>query len=394
VRKRPIALILLGHAVVDSCQNILPVVLPLLRDRFSLSYSQVGLAAALLTISSSLIQPIFGWVSDRWGTQWFLPAGILWTGMLMAVVGLVPTYWMLLLVLVLTGMGTAAFHPVAAMAAAHAAGNQRGLGMSFFSAGGNLGFALGPILMTWILLIGFGLEGTTLLILPGLATAGLVHVYRREIEVPIVGAKERRRQEQAPIPWPKLSALCALITLRSWGYSGLIIFLPLFLREQGIDLWVAGRALFVFLFFGALGGMLGGHLSDRVGRQQVMAISLLTFPFLMATALALSGPPRWILLAMAGMALLASFSVTVVFAQELLPQHLGLASGLTLGLAFGAGGLGVGMSGLMADLLGLRTSVWMLVFLPGLAGLLALKLRSPRTRLHEAPASLPAQAER
>lgn len=394
MRKRPIALILLGHAVVDSCQNILPVVLPLLRDRFSLSYSQVGLAAALLTISSSLIQPIFGWVSDRWGTQWFLPAGILWTGMLMAVVGLVPTYWMLLLVLVLTGMGTAAFHPVAAMAAAHAAGNQRGLGMSFFSAGGNLGFALGPILMTWILLIGFGLEGTTLLILPGLATAGLVHVYRREIEVPIVGAKERRRQEQAPIPWPKLSALCALITLRSWGYSGLIIFLPLFLREQGIDLWVAGRALFVFLFFGALGGMLGGHLSDRVGRQQVMAISLLTFPFLMATALALSGPPRWILLAMAGMALLASFSVTVVFAQELLPQHLGLASGLTLGLAFGAGGLGVGMSGLMADLLGLRTSVWMLVFLPGLAGLLALKLRSPRTRLHEAPASLPAQAER
>ncbi len=393
MRKRPIVLILLSHAVVDSCQNILPVVLPLLRDRFGLSYSQVGLAAALLTISSSLIQPVFGWMSDRWGTQWFLPAGILWTGILMGMVGLVPSYWTLLLVLGLTGVGTAAYHPVAAMAAAHAARSQRGLGVSFFSVGGNLGFALGPILMTWILFLGFGLKGTTLLILPGLAAAGFVHVYRREIEVPFVGAKERRQQQRAAIPWPKLSTLCALITLRSWGYSGLIIFLPLFLREQGIDLSVAGRALFVFLFFGALGGMLGGHLSDRVGRQQVIAISLLTFPFLMAAALALSGPPRWILLAVAGMALLASFSVTVVFAQELLPQHLGLASGLTLGLAFGAGGLGVGMSGLMADLLGLRTSVWMLVFLPGLAGLVALKLRSPRTRLHEAPASLPAQAE-
>lgn len=394
MRKRPIVLILLSHAVVDSCQNILPVVLPLLRDRFGLSYSQVGLAAALLTISSSLIQPIFGWMSDRWGTQWFLPAGILWTGMLMGSVGLVPAYWILLLVLVLTGVGTAAFHPVAAMAAAHAAGNQRGLGMSFFSVGGNLGFALGPILTTGILLLGFGLEGTTLLIFPGLAAAGLVHVYRREIEVPFVGAKERQRRERTPIPWPKLSALSALITLRSWGYSGLIIFLPLFLREEGIELSVAGRALFVFLFFGALGGMLGGHLSDRVGRQLVIAVSLLTFPLLMAAALATSGPPRWILLAVAGMALLASFSVTVVFAQELLPQHLGLASGLTLGLAFGAGGLGVGMSGLMADLLGLRTSVWMLVFLPGLAGLLAFKLRSPRTRRHEAPASLPAQAEK
>jgi FSR family fosmidomycin resistance protein-like MFS transporter len=149
----------------------------------------------------------------------------------------------------------------------------------------------------------------------------------------------------------------------------------------------------VFLFFGALGGMLGGYLSDRVGRQQVIAVSLLTFPLLMAAALATSGPPRWILLAVAGMALLASFSVTVVFAQELLPQHLGLASGLTLGLAFGAGGLGVAMSGVMADLLGLHTSVWILVILPGLAGLLALKLRSPQTRLHEAPAPLPAQAE-
>jgi FSR family fosmidomycin resistance protein-like MFS transporter len=156
---------------------------------------------------------------------------------------------------------------------------------------------------------------------------------------------------------------------------------------------VAGRALFVFLFFGALGGMLGGHLSDRLGRQQVIAASLLVFPFLMMAALTLSGPLRWILLALAGMALLASFSVTVVLAQELLPQHLGLASGLTLGLAFGAGGLGVGMSGLMADLLGLGTSVWILVLLPGLAGLLALTLRSPRPHAEVSATYLPAQVE-
>ena len=131
MRKRPIVLILLSHAVVDSCQNILPVVLPLLRDRFGLSYLQVGLAAALLTISSSLIQPVFGWMSDRWGTQWFLPAGIVWTGMLMGMVGLVPNYWTLLLVLVLTGVGTAAFHPVAAMAAAHAARTSAGWACRF-----------------------------------------------------------------------------------------------------------------------------------------------------------------------------------------------------------------------------------------------------------------------
>lgn len=393
MRRLPVALILFSHAVVDASQNILPVVLPLLQDRFALSYSQVGLAAALLTISSSMIQPVFGWISDRWGAQWFLPAGIAWTGIFMGVVGLVPNYWTLLVVMSLTGVGTAAYHPAAAMAAAHAARNQRGLGMSFFSVGGNLGFALGPILMTWILLTGFSLKGTTLLILPGLLTAGLMHGYRREIEVPFVGERERRARARAPIPWTKLRTLCVLITLRSWGYSGLIIFIPLFLREERVALAVAGRALFVFLFFGALGGVLGGHLSDRLGRQQVIAASLLGFPFLMAAALTLSGPLRWILLALAGMALLASFSVTVVFAQELLPQHLGLASGLTLGLAFGAGGLGVGMSGLMADLLGLRTSVWILVLLPGLAGLLALTLRSPRGHAEVSAPYLPAQAE-
>ncbi len=388
MRARPLFLIVLGHTVVDASQNILPVVLPLLQQRFGLSYSQVGLAAALLTISSSMIQPLFGWLSDRRNTQWFLPAGILWTGMLMGLVGLVPSYGTLLLVLTLTGIGTAAFHPVASLAAAHASGTQRGLGMSFFSAGGNLGFALGPILIA-SLLTWFSLKGTALLMILGALTAAVIHVHRRELQVPPQRPAQGGNHQSVPIPWARLSTLCVLITLRSWAYSGLIIFLPLLLLAQDVSLPLAGRALFVFLFFGALGGMLGGHLSDRIGRQQVIAGSLLLYPPLMAAALAVSGPWRWMLLATAGMALLASFSVTVVFAQELLPQNVGLASGLTLGLAFGTGGLGVGMSGILADLVGLSVSVWILVFLPGLAGLLALTLRSvtPRGRSAGSPVS-------
>jgi FSR family fosmidomycin resistance protein-like MFS transporter len=341
-----------------------------------LNYGEVGMAAALLNLSSSVIQPVFGWISDRWGIQWFIPAGIVWTGILMGVIGFVPNYWMLLLVLTMTGVGTAAFHPIASMAAAHASQTQRGLGMSFFSAGGNLGFAVGPILMTW-LLAWFGLQGTVLLVGLGVLTAGLIHCYRSEIEVPLTEPRQRRRRTYGPIPWAKLTGLCVLIPLRSWGSSGMVVFMPLLLMEHGVGLSVTGRALFIFLFFGALGGMLGGHLSDRVGRQRVIAASLLGYAPLMVAALALQGPLRWVLLAFAGMALLASNSVTVVFAQELLPRHIGMASGLTLGLSFGAGGIGVGVSGLMADLLGLHTSVWSLVLLPGLAGLLALRLKSP-----------------
>ncbi len=376
MRRRPIALIVLSHAVVDASVNVLPVVLPLLQARFGLSYSQVGLAAALLAISSSVIQPVFGWISDRWSTQWFLPAGIVWTVVLMGLVGLVPTYWILLVVLTLTGVGTAAFHPVASMAAAHASGKQRGFGMSFFSAGGNLGFALGPILIAWLVTL-FSLKATTAMMIPGLLAATVVHCYRREIEVPFAGLRHGRSGAAAPIPWGKLSSLCVLIALRSWGYSGLVIFIPLFFLNQGATLSVAGRAVFVFLLFGALGGLLGGHLSDRIGRQQVIAASLLLFPLLMGIALASPGTARWFFLAAAGMALLASFSVTVVLAQELLPQQLGLASGLSLGLAFGTGGLGVGMSGLLADVMGLQRSMWILALVPGLAGLLALQLRAP-----------------
>jgi FSR family fosmidomycin resistance protein-like MFS transporter len=369
----------LGHTVVDASVNILPVILPLLADRFQLTYGQAGLAAALMNISSSVIQPGFGWLSDRWPTKWFIPVGIAWTGIFMATVGLMPNYPMLLGAVLLTGLGTAAFHPIASMAVAHASAGQRGLGMSFFSAGGNLGFAVGPVLAAWMLK-GWGLPGTIWLVVPGVLMAVVAYAWRGQVTVAADARGNSQHQDTASMPWGRLSILCVLIGLRSWGYSGLIVFIPLLLHAQGVSLEVAGRALFIFLFFGALGGMAGGMLSDRVGRQPVVAFSLVVFPVLMTCALLVSGPLRWLFLASAGIMLMASFSVTVVYMQELLPQHLGLASGLSLGLAFGAGGVGVALSGFLADLIGLPMSIWVLVLLPGLAGVLGFCLSSPRDR--------------
>ncbi|HTX55133.1 MAG TPA: MFS transporter [Candidatus Baltobacteraceae bacterium] len=378
MRKLPIALAVLGHTVVDSTQNLLPVVMPLLVDHFRLNYAQVGIAAALLNLSSSVIQPIFGWVSDRCPMRWFIPAGILVTGLFMSAIGLVPSYSMLLVLIACTGLGTAAFHPAASMAVAQASGNQRGFGMSFFSAGGNLGFAIGPVTAAW-LLTRFGLHGTLFLFVPCCLMAAATFWWRSAlVETERASKTEGDSARATRIPWGPLNILCAYITLRSWTYSGFLVFLPLLLHEQGVSLVQAGRALFVFLFFGAIGGMLGGYLSDRIGRQQVMAVSLLAFPFLMSAAILLSGPGKFVCLALAGAALLASFSVTVVFAQDLMPGKLGLASGLTLGLGFGTGGLGVGISGFLADALGLWMSLWLLILLPGIGGLLALGLRSRR----------------
>ena len=385
MRRLPIALAVLSHTVVDASLNILPVILPLLVDRFHLTYSQVGVAAALGNISSSMMQPAFGWVSDRWSTRWFMWAGIAWAGVLMGCVGLVPNYIALLLVIFLTGMGTAAFHPIASMAVALASGSRRGLGMSFFSAGGNVGFAVGPVMAAW-LTAQFGLPGTVGVAAPGLLMAAAIYAWRDAFVARPLARVAEASSPAPPIPWRRLATLCAVITLRSWGYSGLIAFIPLLLREQGVPLQLAGWSLFVFLFFGALGGLLGGHLSDRIDRHLVIATSLLMFPVLMAMALAIPGLLQWFLLAVAGATLLASFSVTVVLAQELLPRRLGLASGLTLGLAFGAGGVGVALSGFLADALGLCSSVWILVALPGIGGLLALTLSSVR-RAARAPQS-------
>jgi FSR family fosmidomycin resistance protein-like MFS transporter len=373
VRRVPIALAVAAHAIVDTAQNILPVVLPVLMDRLQLTYTQVGAAAALLNISSSVIQPGFGWLSDRWATRWFMPVGIAWTGVLMGSVGYVSNYAALLVVIFLTGIGTAAFHPVASISVGEASGARRGLGMSLFSAGGNLGFALGPVLAAW-LVAQFGLTGTAWVLLPCLVMTGGMLVAWREFQAQPHLVRETAREGERPIPWGGLAILCAAITLRSWGYSGLAIFIPLWLRTRGMALSEAGWALFAFLFCGALGGMIGGHLSDRVGRDGIIKWSLLAFPVLMSTALF---GPGWIqmgALMVAGGSLMASFSVTVVLAQEMLPGHVGLASGLTLGLAFGAGGMGVGISGMVADWVGLDAAMWMLMGLPGLAGVLAMWL--------------------
>lgn len=380
MRKLPIALAVVSHTTVDAALNILPVILPLLVERFNLSYAQVGAAAALSNISSSMMQPAFGWVSDRWPTRWFMWVGIAWTGILMGCVGVVPSYAMLLMVIFLTGVGTAAFHPIASIAVALASGHQRGLAMSFFSAGGNVGFAAGPVMAAW-LMARFGLSGTLAVMAPGLLMAAAVYAWREAFVARPLARPADAPSRMPSIPWRALATLCAVIMLRSWGYSGLITFIPLLLHEQSVSLQSAGWSLFVFLFFGAIGGLLGGHLSDRIGRQLVIAASLLMFPALMALGLVTTGPLQRFFLGVAGATLLASFSVTVVFAQELLPRRLGLASGLTLGLAFGAGGVGVALSGFLADALGLRVSVWTLVALPGIAGLLALTMSSARYAL-------------
>jgi FSR family fosmidomycin resistance protein-like MFS transporter len=367
MEKIPLLLLFLGHVVVDTCQGTLPVVMAKLKEVFALSYFQVGLMMMILNLTSSVIQPIFGMVSDRFRTGWFVPVGVLWTAVAMGLVGWAPSYGIAALLAGVAGLGTAAFHPRAMMAVYLVSGTQRGFGAAIFSTGGNLGFALGPVVGS-LLVLGIGLHATLCLIPVGVLLSLIIifspgDFLRRDTPKRST-PQQSDNKKAAGIPWGGLIALCLIVTLRSWVYMSCITYLPLLFQSRGIELASGSLILTVFLACGAVAGLYGGHLSDKAGRKIVIIGSSLIFPVLAAAMLVAEGGWLWILAGASGAALLASFSVTIVLAQELLPNNLGLASGLVLGLGFGTGGLGTALSGYLADHFGLYQTFWILALAP------------------------------
>lgn len=386
MEKAPIFLIFFGHLWVDASQGILPVALAMAKETFALSYLQIGLATAILNFTSSVIQPVFGLIADRYRLGWFIPCGVLWTALSMGLLGWAPSYPVLLLLVGLAGIGTAAFHPRAMMAVSLLSGTRRGLGTAIFSTGGNLGFALGPLVGTFLIL-GIGLRATAGLVLPGVLIAMALWLYPGDF----LHRKAQKGKQASAAEGGGLSRsasisvvlVCLIVMFRAWVYMTFLTYLPIFLQGQGIELKRAGFMLTAFLAGGAAAGLYGGHLSDRIGRKRVIIGSTIIFPVFASLMILSSEPWIWLFAAASGAALLASFSVTVVLAQELMPQYLGLASGLILGLGFGTGGLGVALSGWIADGIGLYRTIWIMALVPVVCSLLAAFVKTPR-RANEA----------
>jgi FSR family fosmidomycin resistance protein-like MFS transporter len=379
MKKIPLLLLFLGHVWVDASQAILPVALVKLKDLFALSYFQVGFIMAVLNLTSSVIQPAFGYISDRFSTGWFVPVGILWTALAMGLLGWSANYPIAVLLVGLAGLGTAAFHPRAMMDVYFVSGSRLGFGAAVFTTGGNLGFALGPVVGSFLVL-GFGLHATLGLLAPAVLLCLIIFFYRGDFlrSEPPVGKKSSKDFNRAlqNIPLGSLLAVCLIVTLRSWVYVSFLTYLPMFFQSQGIQLKTGSLMLTVFLVGGAVAGLYGGHLSDRFGRKRVIMVSMLIYPILASLMILCKGGWIWLLAGASGAALLASFAVTIVVAQELMPQFVGLASGLILGLGFGTGGLGTAISGLLADTLGLYAVMWILALVPALGAFLAVFIRT------------------
>jgi FSR family fosmidomycin resistance protein-like MFS transporter len=379
MKKMPLLLLFLGHVWVDASQAILPVALVKLKALFSLSYFQVGFIMAVLNLTSSVIQPAFGYISDRASTGWFVPVGILWTALAMGLLGWSINYPVAVLLVGLAGLGTAAFHPRAMMDVYAVSGSRLGFGTAVFTTGGNLGFALGPLVGSFLVL-GFGLHATLGLLAPAVLLCSIIFFYRRAFLSPEPAVEKESSEDfnraARNIPWGSLLAVCLIVTLRSWVYISFITYLPMFFQAQGIQLKTGSMMLTVFLIGGAVAGLYGGHLSDKVGRKCVIVVSMLIYPILASLMIWSTGGWIWLLAGASGAALLASFAVTIVLARELMPQYVGLASGLILGLGFGTGGLGTALSGFLADKLGLYQVMWILALAPVVGAALAAFIRT------------------
>jgi MFS transporter, FSR family, fosmidomycin resistance protein len=375
VDRRAMAMLSAGHLFTDIGQGSIPALLPFLIVRDHLSYAGASALILAATIASSVIQPVFGHLSDRRSMPWLMPIGPILGGLGVAVAAVAPTYGLTFAAVVVSGIGVAAFHPEASRFANYVSGARRSSGMSLFSVGGNVGFAVGPALVT-PLVLAFGMSGTLLVILP---TSLMGLVLARELprlktfRVDLATARTATADETDA--WRPFTLLAVVIALRSFVYFGFVTFIPLyFIHDLHTGRGTAGAALTVMLVGGAIGTLVGGRLADRFGRRSVLIGSMAVLPAL--TVGFLVSPPALAMLfaAIAGAATIATFAVTIVMGQEFLPERIGVASGVTIGLSVGMGGVAAPLLGILADADGLRSVFELIVVFPVAALLLSLAL--------------------
>ena len=382
--KRAIAALSAGHLATDFANGALPALLPFLVAEFDLSYAAAGATMLAWAVSSSVVQPVFGIWSDRRGALWLLPVGLALGGIGIGLAAAAPSYWLVLVFVTVSGLGTAAFHPEGSKFAAFASGRRRASGMSLFSIGGNLGYALGPVAATAVVLQ-FGLDGGLLLaLLPLAVAAGLVSV------MPFLGALQPAERVGARLHRGVdrrggMAVLMAVVALRGAAWFGLITFVPLWEVAQGASEAHGNRLLALMLFAGGVGTLAAGPVADAIGRRPVLLASVGAVGPLVLVYVLAGGVAGAVALALVGVCVIGSFGIVVVMGQEYLPRHIGLASGLTIGLAIGVGGVGAAALGAFADAVDLETALLLCALGPLVAFGVALFLPASHAPSFAAP---------
>ncbi len=363
-----------GHLFSDLYSGALGALQPLLVKQFGMSLASAGILGGVLACSSSVMQPLYGYLSDRFHTRLFAALGPALAGLLISCLGLAPSYGWLLVMVAIGGAGIAAFHPQASAQAALGIQRSRGRAMAIFISAGSLGYALGPSYFS-VITQRLGLGRTWWAAIPGVLISALMLL--------LLPAPQRHKKSRSGFDWPALGAvrrpltiLYTLVFIRSIIQISFAQFIPLYLfRERGFALDRASYTLTGYLAFGALGGFIGGHLADRFGGARVITISMIgSVPFL---ALFFFAGGWWSIAGLwaGGLILLFTVPVNVVMAQELVPSQAGTISALMMGFAWGMAGLVfIPLVGWASDLFSMHHALAALTVFPLAGFFLSLRL--------------------
>jgi FSR family fosmidomycin resistance protein-like MFS transporter len=363
-----------GHMATDFAAGGVAALLPFFVDRFDLSYTLTALLMLFSTIASSFVQPAFGLWSDRFGAIWLIPFGAGLAGVGIGLAAVSPSYPLVLLLVFASGIGVAAFHPEATKFAALASGLRRAQGMSYFNIGGNAGYAAAPILMT-PLVLWLGLEGGLVAAVPVIVYALFLWRYQprlRELEE----TGSLRIFDGADRP-AAMTILTFVVLLRTVAWFALLTFVPLWIVSEGGTKGEGNRDLAVMLVSGAIGTLLIGRIADHVGLRATLIVTQVAITPLMLVFVLVGGVPGTIALAFIGMCVVGTFGVTTVLGQRYLPCHVGVAAGLTIGLAIGLGGVTAVAVGAVADAIDLQTALLACTVAPLIGVFFCLALPSP-----------------
>lgn len=364
-----------GHACVDVYQGCIAALVPffiLERDYTYAAASGFVLAASII---SSVAQPLFGVITDRWAMPWLIPVATFVGGLGIALSGLAGSYNLTLAFAALSGLGVSAYHPESArIARVASAGSHKS--MAWFSTGGNMGFAVAPLLVAAFITTG-GLAWTPFLIIPALAGIAvtlpvIAHLQREQ------AAGKAFKLPSGPDDVASFVRLSFAVVCRSITFVGLSTFIAVYAQQRvGGGPGVGTAALFA-LFLGGLGGsILGGHLAHRWDRVTVSRWSYLVTAFAVAGVVFVPGPPMFLFAAATSVGLYVPFSLQVTLGQDYLPSRVGTASGITLGLTVSIGGIASPVIGAVADATSLQVALAPLLVMPVVAWLLYRSLHDP-----------------
>ena len=342
-----------GHAVHDTYTAFLAPLLPAFIANLSLSKTEAGLLTVFMT-GPSLLQPLIGHLADRVNLRTFVILAPAVTAVMMSLLGVATGYGVLALFLMVVGLSSAGFHAVGPVIAGNLSGRNLGRGMGFWMVGGEFGRTLGPIVIVSAVQL-LTLKGTPWLMIGGLLASVLLYVRLKDVPT-------RPPNADQGLPWrqalqgmgPIMIPLAGVIVARSFMISALTTYLPTFLSEEGAGLWLAGASLSALEAAGVVGALLGGSMSDRLGRRLILFASLLTTPLLMFVFLAVKGWLQFPLLLMMGVTSLSITPVFMALVQESFPENRALANGVYMSLSFVLRSGAVVVLGMLGDLFGLR----------------------------------------